>query len=124
MTKCAQHLDRSRSRFVPHLAAGLLLTLPFAAHAGEAPTDIPSGPLTLRDCIALALQESPLLEASRFDVASATEEVRSARGQALPEINVSGTAELFSGSPTSKFSVINLGDLPVGVAINSNSVDL
>jgi outer membrane protein TolC len=109
------------------LVAGLLLTVPFAAQAGqagEAPTDIPSGPLTLRDCLALALQDSPLLEASRLDVASATEEVRAARGQALPEINVSGTAELFSGSPTSKFSVVNLGDLPATVVPKSNSVDL
>ena len=71
--------------------------------------EVPSRPLTLGDCIALALNESPLLDASRLDVASATEDARAARGQALPEITASGSAEEFSGSPTGKFSIVNAG---------------
>lgn len=55
----------------------------------------------------MALDESPLLEASRLDVTSATEEARAARGEALPQITATGSAQLFSGSPTSKFAIVN-----------------
>jgi len=106
------------------LATALLLALSPLAKAETRAPAIPSQPLTLSDCIALALQESPLLEASRFDVASATEEARAARSQNLPEITATGTAEIFSGSPTSKFSVVNLGETPAGLAINQNNVNL
>lgn len=75
-----------------------------------------SKPLDLHDCIALALDESPLLEASRLDVASATEEARAARGKTLPEITASANAQLFSGSPTGRFSIVN-GDTGVGVPL-------
>lgn len=102
----------------------MLFTLPFAAKGGDGLTDVSSHSLTLKDCLALALQESPLLESSRYDVASATDEIRAARAQTLPELTASGTAELFSGSPTSKFSVVNLGSATGPVAVNSNSVGL
>jgi len=71
--------------------------------------EVPSRPLTLRDCIALALNESPLLDASRLDVASATEEARAARGKVLPEITASASAQIFAGSPVSKFFIVNTG---------------
>ncbi len=76
--------------------------------------------LSLHDCITLALEESPALEASRFDVAAATEEVRSAQGHNLPEITGSASAQLFSGSPTTKFSLVNLGNTPAGVGVDSS----
>ena len=74
-----------------------------------------SKPLDLDDCIALALDESPLLEASRLDVTSATEEARAARGQALPELTASANAQIFSGSPTGRFAIVNVGDTGIGV---------
>ena len=66
--------------------------------------------LTLNDCIEMALNESPAIESSRFDVAAATEEARMARAKLLPQLTGSASAEVFSGSPTSKFSVVNVGD--------------
>ncbi len=84
--------------------------------------------LTLKDCIALALDESPLLEASRLDVASATEEARAARAQNLPQITGSAGYQLFSGSPTSKFSIVDtgvVGGAGGGVGVSANrTVDL
>lgn len=77
--------------------------------------------LTLQDCIEIALQESPALEGSRFDVASATEEVKAARGKLYPELTASASAQAFSGSPTSKFSIVNLGDNGGSVVVNPNN---
>ncbi len=78
--------------------------------------------LTLHECIVLALEESPALEASRFDVASATEEVRAARGQALPELTGAGSAQIFGGSPTSKFAIVGTGNQGgIGPGIGTNS---
>ena len=75
-------------------------------------------PLTLRDCIAIALGESPALEASRFDVLSAAQEVRAAQGLLLPQVTGSAQYELFSGSPTSKFAVLNMGNVtPSGTVV-------
>ena len=83
---------------------------------------VPSRPLTLRDCLNLALNESPVLEASRLDVASATEEARAARAGNLPDITARGSYQLFSGSPTSKFAIIDTG---TGVGLTSSrNIDL
>ncbi len=79
---------------------------------------VPSRPLTLKDCIALALDESPALEASRLDVTSATEEARAARGEALPSLTGRGTYQLFSGSPVNKFAIVNT---TTGLAINPSN---
>lgn len=68
----------------------------------------------------MALNESPLLEASRLDVTSATEEARAARGQALPKIDAAASYELFTGSPTNKFAVIAPGGGNVGITGNNN----
>jgi outer membrane protein TolC len=93
-----------------------------ARRALEAP---PDHPLTLRDCIAIALGESPALEGSRFDVLSAAQEVRAAQGMALPLVTGSAQYELFSGSQTSKFGVLNLGGVtPNGTVVTANTVGL
>jgi outer membrane protein TolC len=78
------------------------------------PVDL-SKPLDLNDCIALALDESPLLEASRLDVAAAAEEARAARAQTLPDLTATANGQIFSGSPTGRFSIVNVGDTGVGV---------
>jgi outer membrane protein TolC len=100
--------------------AALLVIAPLAL-GGQEQVEIPSHPLTLNDCIALALNESPLLDASRLDVASATEEARAARGQALPQLTATGSAQLFSGSPTSKFAIVNVGSSTVVVGNPNNT---
>jgi outer membrane protein len=82
-----------------------------------------SHPLTLHDCIAIALGESPALEASRYDVLSAAQEVRAVQGLALPQVTGSASYQLFSGSRTGKFSVVNLGESTTGVT-SLNTVGL
>lgn len=120
MTKCAQQRNRLKSSVAATLAA-LLFACSWAT-AGQEVVETSSHPLTLRDCIALALDESPVLQGSRLDVASATEEARAARGRALPEITASARYQLFSGSPTSRFSVVDSG---TGIGIGtSRNIDL
>ena len=123
MTKCVPLINRLRNSIPVSLAVSLAIGL--SALGGQEQVEVPSHPLTLKDCIALALNESPVLEASRLDVASATEEARAARGQALPKITASGSAELFAGSPSSKFGIVSAGSsVVVGNPNNSNrSVD-
>ena len=119
MTKCTQPINRLKNS-IP-LSVATFLAVGSLALGGQEMVEVPSRPLTLTDCIALALNESPLLDASRLDVASATEEARAARGQALPEITAAGSAEIFSGSPISKFSIVNTGST-VEVIRNPNNV--
>ena len=88
------------------------------ARGGQNEVSYNSRALSLNDCIALALNESPVLEASRLDVASATEDARAARDQTLPEITGRASYQLFSGSPTSKFSIVDAG---TGIGIGSES---
>ena len=117
MIKSIPHRNRTlRSSLGAHLA-GLLLILPLTGAAQEiaAPHDsrLVEGPLTLRDCIAIALGESPKLEASRFDLLAATAEIRAEQGKTLPELTGSAEAELFSGNPTGKFTVFQSTDTTV-----------
>jgi outer membrane protein TolC len=124
MTKSILHLDRSSNNVAACLAA-LLFILPRLSEAGDALEAPLNHPLTLHDCIAIALGESPALEASRFDVLSAAQEVRAAQGQLLPQIAGSAQYQLFSGSPTTKFSVVNLGSItPNGTVVTSNVTGL
>lgn len=116
MIKCVPLIDRWQSKGIVGLAALLLSTAQLLAGQGEGVSL--SRPLTLYDCISLALNESPLLEASRLDVASATEEARAARGEALPRIDASGSYQFFTGSPTNKFAII--GTSGIGVGTNQN----
>jgi len=122
MTKSVLRSDRSSNNGAALLAA-LLFLLPSLSQAGDGFETARHHPLTLHDCIAIALGESPALEASRFDVFSAVEEVRAAQGMLLPQITGSAQYELFSGSPTSKFGVLNLGTVtPSGTVVTANSV--
>jgi hypothetical protein len=77
MTKCALQRGRFRSSALAVLAAWVVVAARASAGQGEE-ISIPSRPLNVRDCISLALNESPALEASRLEVASATEEARAA----------------------------------------------
>src|SRR6266513_2820054 len=122
MTKSILPRDRSSNSVAVGLAA-LLFILPWTSEAGEALEAPRPHPLTLHDCIAVALGENPALEASRYDVFSAAQEVRAAQGMLLPQLTGNAEYELFSGSPTSKFSVVNLGNVsPSGVAVTSKTV--
>jgi multidrug efflux system outer membrane protein len=124
MTKSIPRRDRSSNNVAAGLAA-LLFILPWTSEAGDALEAPPSHPLTLHDCIAIALGENPALEASRYDVLSLTQEVRAAQGMLLPKLTGSAEYELFSGSPSSKFAVVNLGNVsPGGVAVSSRTVGL
>ena len=122
MTKSVLHTDRSSNNVAAYLAA-LLFVLPCMSEAREALEAPPHDPLTLHDCIAIALGESPALEASRFDVFSAAEEVRAAQGKLLPQVTGAADYLLFSGSRVSKFGVINLGSVtPNGSVVTANTV--
>src|SRR6266481_985416 len=122
MTKSVLHRDRSSNSGAAYLAA-LLFILPCMSEAREALQAPPDHPLTLHDCIAIALGESPALEASRFDVLSAAQEVRAAQGMALPLLTGSAQYQLFSGSQVSKFGVLNLGSVtPSGTVVTANTV--
>src|ERR1051325_287523 len=122
MIKSVQRSDRSSNNLAAFVLA-LLFLLPPVSHAGEGRESLPRHPLTLHDCIAIALGESPTLEASRFDVFSAAQEVRAAQGMLLPQVAGSAQYQLFTGSPTGKFSVLNIGTVnPNGVAVTPNVV--
>ena len=109
------------TRFNPHpnlflgsnligLAAILLLILPSESPAGEGRTRnviLPRHPLTLRDCIAVALGESPKLEASSFDLLAAGWEIRAAQALLWPNLKGSASGEAFSGESTGKFGIVN-----------------
>jgi multidrug efflux system outer membrane protein len=122
MTKSILHRDQSSNNVAAGLAA-LLFVLPCTSEAQEALEAPRPHPLTLHDCIAIALGENPALEASRYDVLSAAQEVRAAQGMLLPLLTGTAQYELFSGSRTSKFSVVNLGSVtPSGTVVSANSV--
>ncbi len=125
MTKSIPHRNRSLTNNLAAVLAALLFILPFASEAQERLDSPRSRPPTLHDCIAIALGESPALEASRYDVLSAAQEVRAAQGLALPQLTGSAGYQLFSGSRTGKFSIVNLGESN-GVSLNTslNTVDL
>src|SRR6266576_337720 len=79
----------------------LLVILPLKLPAREISAhnpDLPRHPLTLQDCIAIALGESPKLEATRFDLLAAGEEIRAAQASLWPNLKGSATGEAFSDS--------------------------
>ncbi|MGI8890097.1 MAG: TolC family protein [Chthoniobacterales bacterium] len=114
MTKCVRQTNRLLNSLTCGLIAVFLLT-PYA-RAGQEMVAVPSRALTIEDCIAMALNESPALAASRLDVASATEASREARARNLPEITAAASAQVFTGSPTSRFSIVNAAD--TGIVLN------
>src|SRR5204862_4585100 len=57
------------------------------------------------------------------DVASAAEQARAARAQNLPSLTATANYQIFSGSPTSRFAIVNIGNTGVGAAAGDNTVD-
>src|SRR5438132_13872347 len=127
MTKSIPHRNLIlRNSLVASLAA-LLLVLPLRLPAQKISThnpDLPRHPLTLRDCIAIALGESPKLEATRFDLLAAGAEIRAAQDLLWPNLKGSATGEMFSGSQTSKFAIVNASTTTGGGIGTSRHVDL
>lgn len=122
MTKFTPHRNlKLRNSLVASLTA-LLLILPFRLPAREITVhnpDLPRHPLTLEDCIAIALGESPKLEATRFDLLAAGEEIRAAQALLWPNLKGSATGEAFSGEQTGKFSLVNTTS-PSGGGVSAN----
>jgi outer membrane protein TolC len=121
MTKSIPHRNLFLESSLIGLLATLLLILPPRLPAGEVRTynqNLPRHPLTLRDCIAIALGESPKLEATQFDLLAAGEEIRAAQALLWPNLTGSATGEAFSGDQTSKFAIVNAG--PTGGGISAN----
>src|SRR5438445_1660002 len=92
--------------------AALVLILPLRLSAQEIKIsthnpELPRHALTLQDCIAIALGESSKLEASRFDLLAAGEEIRAAHASLWPNLTGSATGEAFSGSSTSTFALVS-----------------
>src|SRR5256885_16752445 len=110
MTKSIPHRNLiPRNNLAASLVA-LLVILPLKLPAREISAhnpDLPRHPLTLRDCIGIALGESPKLEASRFDLLAAGDEIRAAQGLLWPNLKGSATGEMFSGEQTGKFGIVN-----------------
>jgi outer membrane protein len=125
------------TRFNPHqnlflgsnligLVAILLLILPSESPAGEGRTRnliLPRHPLTLRDCIAIALGESPKLEGSGLDLLAAGWDIRAAQASLWPNLTGSVGGEAFSGESTGKFGIVNTTN-PSGGGVSSQNVDL
>jgi outer membrane protein TolC len=109
------------------LLVALLLIPGPRSKAGEGrtyTTHLPRHPLTLRDCIAIALGESPKLDASNFDLLAAGEEIRAAQASLWPNLKGTATGEAFSGEQTGKFGIVNTTS-PSGGGVNtSRNVDL
>jgi len=126
MTKSVPHRNLILRNSLAASLAALLLILPLRLPAQEIRThnpDLPRHPLTLQDCIGIALGESPKLEASRFDLLAAGEEIRAAQASLWPNLKGSATGEAFSGEQTSKFGIVLTG--PSGGGVNANrQVDL
>jgi outer membrane protein TolC len=103
MIKSIPHRGRILGTSLIAYLAGLMLALG-STRAAEQRV------LTLRDCIDIALGESPLMEASHFDLLAATEEINAARAMTLPQVVGSATPEIFSGGQTSAFSILTASD--------------
>ncbi len=126
MTKSIPHRNLILGNNLAASLAALLLILPVWLPAREISAhnpDLPRHPLTLQDCIAIALGESPKLEASRFDLLAAGEEIRAAQASLWPNLTGSATGEAFSGDRTSKFGIVNAGTTGAGISTNKH-VDL
>ena len=126
MTKSIPHRNLILRNSLAASLAALLLVLPLRLPGQEIRThnpDLPRHPLTLQDCIAIALGESPKLEATRFDLLAAGEEIRAAQASLWPNLKGSATGEAFSGERTGKFGIVTTG--PSGGGVNANrQVDL
>jgi len=127
MTKSNPHRNPFLGSSLIGLVAILLLILAPGSPAGEVGTrnlTLPRHPLTLRDCIAIALGESPKLEANSFDLLAAGWDIRAAQALLWPNVTGSVGGEAFSGESTGKFGIVNTTS-PSGGGVNaSRNVDL
>ncbi|PYN82682.1 MAG: hypothetical protein DMD96_05385, partial [Candidatus Rokuibacteriota bacterium] len=80
------------------LALFLALSLPAAALAQAAPPIVVGRVLTIDECIAIALEAQPLIQATLYDYAAARARVREALAPLLPQL--SGTASATRSSST------------------------
>jgi outer membrane protein len=80
------------------LALSLTLSLPAAALAQAAPPIVVGRILTIDECIAIALEAQPLIQATLYDYAAARARVREALAPLLPQ--VTGTALATRSSST------------------------
>src|SRR5437870_1852628 len=80
------------------LALSLALSLPAAALAQAAPPIVVGRVLTVDECIAIALEAQPLIQATLYDYAAARARVREALAPLLPQL--AGTASATQSSST------------------------
>src|SRR6266487_2632714 len=119
MTKFIPHRNLTLRNSLAASLAALLLILPLRLSAQEISShnpELPRHPLTLQDCIAIALGKSSKLEASRFDLLAAGEEIRAARASLWPSLTGSATGEAFSGESTGPFAIVSTS--PSGEGVN------
>jgi len=76
-------------------------------------------PLSLHDCINIALGQSPKMEADHLDLLAATETIYATRASFWPNLTGSATGEFFSGVQTGKFGIVLAPDTGGG-AVNGN----
>ena len=118
MTKSIPQRNLTLRNSLAASLAALLLVLPLTFSAQEISThnpELPRHPLTLQDCIAIALGESSKLEASRFDLLAAGEEIRAARASLWPSLTGSATGEAFSGRSAGTFALVSTSTTGEGV---------
>ena len=72
---------------------------------------VPGAGLTLRDCISEAYGRSPALEAARFDLLAAEQEILKQQRAILPSLGVGATVQLLNGNPITPFAVLKNADL-------------
>jgi outer membrane protein TolC len=97
MTKSILQRDRRKAKFAA-VVTFLFISLPVLRAQNR--------PLSLQDCIDIALGKSARMEAGRFDLLAATAEIYAARASLWPNLSGTVTAEEFSGRPTSKFGIV------------------
>ena len=77
-------------------------------------------PLTINDCVDIALGRSPDLRAAEYDIKAASEIITSTRAGLLPSLSSALTLEGVSGQPTNVFSLLNVVDVENN-GVNSQS---
>src|SRR5260370_2608357 len=121
MTKSIPHRNLILGNNLAASLVALLLILPLRLRAREISAhnpDLPRHPLTLQDCIAIALGESPKLKASRFDLLAAGEEIRAAQASLWPTLKGSATGDAFSAAQTAEFGRVTTRPIPAGTSAN------
>jgi outer membrane protein TolC len=127
MTKSILHRDLSLGNSLLAWLAIQLLIVPLKLPAEEIRAHhpaLPRHPLTLQDCIAIALGESPKLEASRIDLLAAGEEIRAAQASLWPNLKGSATGEAFSGEQTGIFRIATIGPSAASAVSSNKRVSL